>query len=70
MSGSSNHITDPKKLPKPFKADANHDLEHQNQEWVSGTRGGGSVPADIKWTNPKQHQEERGAADAERPVSK
>lgn len=70
MSSPSNHITDPKKLPKPFKPDANRDIEHQSQEWASGTRGGGSMPADVNWvTNPKQHQEERGAADAERPVS-
>ena len=70
MSASNHH--DPKKLPVPYKPNAaDRDIEHQAQEWSSGSRGGGKVPADFEWkTNPKQHQEERGAADAEAPVSK
>lgn len=69
---ASNTPGDPKKLPVPFKPKASpkQDLVHQTQEWTSGGRGGGSVPADFTWgTNPKQHQEERGAAEAEKPIS-
>lgn len=58
----SNHPTDPKKLPVVYKPRVARDIDHQEEEWVSGSRGGGSVPADFGWqTNPKQHQEERGA---------
>jgi hypothetical protein len=37
--------------------------DHHVLEWSSGERGGGKVPADLEWgTNPKQWQEEHGAA--------
>lgn len=69
---ASHHPVDPKKLPVVYKAPAGaRDIEHQLVEWASGSRGGGKVPADFEWcTNPKQHQEERGAGDADKPVSK
>jgi hypothetical protein len=69
---ASNHPADPKKLPVPFKPPSgSRDIEHQASEWASGSRGGGSVPADVNWhTNPKQHQEERGAGDADQVLSK
>lgn len=39
------------------------DIDYHLKEWSSGTRGGGSVPADLTWgTNPKLNQEENGAA--------
>ena len=37
---------------------------HHIQVWNTGKRGGGKVPADFGWnTNPKQWQEETGAAE-------
>ncbi|MDQ3262811.1 MAG: hypothetical protein M3Y59_04000 [Myxococcota bacterium] len=37
--------------------------DYHTQEWSSGTRGGGKVPADLGWhTNPKQYQEEYGSS--------
>lgn len=40
--------------------------DHHTQEWSSGTRGGGSVPADFGWaSNPKQYQEEYGSSTLE-----
>lgn len=64
------HGSDPKRLPVPYTP-PNHrpDIEHQLHEWTSGTRGGGKVPTDFTWvTNPKQTQEEFGAAEAEKPL--
>ena len=70
MASNSSH--NPKKLPVPYKpAERQSDLVHQANEWSSGTRGGGFVPPDFGWgTNPKQHQEERGSGEAEKPISK
>ena len=71
--GSSNKPSDPKKLPVPFKGRPTTDIVHQDAEWGTGSeqRGGGKVPADFTWgTNPKQYQEERGAGEAETPISK
>lgn len=64
------HGSDPKRLPVPYSPPAEQeDLEHQLHEWTSGTRGGGKVPKDFTWgTNPKQTQEEFGAAEAEKPL--
>ena len=69
---ASHHPVDPKKLPVVYKPPAGEqDAEYQRSQWASGSRGGGKVPADLEWvTNPKQHQEERGAGDADKPVSK
>ncbi len=56
--------SDARKLPVPYKPDTSqqNDAFHQEHEWTSGGRGGGSVPADFEWgTNPKQWQEEHGA---------
>ena len=40
--------------------------DHHTQEWSSGARGGGKVPADFGWnTNPKQYQEEYGSSTLE-----
>ena len=40
-----------------------NDIDYHLKEWTSGTRGGGSVPADLGWnSNPKQYQEENGSA--------
>lgn len=47
--------------------------DYHTQEWSSGTRGGGSIPADFGWpTNPKQYQEEYGSStiDEERDLEK
>src|SRR4051794_20011046 len=39
-----------------------NDIDYHLKEWSSGTRGGGSVPADLSWnSNPKQYQEENGS---------
>ena len=39
------------------------DIDYHLKEWTSGSRGGGSVPADLGWnSNPKQYQEENGSA--------
>ncbi|MBL9036932.1 MAG: hypothetical protein JNG84_00325 [Archangium sp.] len=72
MGASSKHAVDPSQLPVPYSPrTGRQDIEHQRNEWASGTRGGGSVPADFEWgTNPKQHQEERGAADADTIISR
>lgn len=44
------------------KRNAN-DIDYHQKEWGSGSRGGGSVPADLTWSsNPKQFQEENGSA--------
>lgn len=68
---SSSHETDPRKLPVPFKARPEADLEHHRKEWTSGTRGGGSVPKDFVWrTSPKQAQEENGSGALDKPVKK
>ncbi|GMU60152.1 MAG: hypothetical protein IT380_12225 [Myxococcales bacterium] len=67
------HASDPKLLPVPYKPPATGrlDIEHQLHEWTSGTRGGGVVPQDFTWvTNPKQTQEELGAAEAEKPLGR
>lgn len=67
--GAAKHETDPKKLPVPWKAPAVRDLDHQQKEWASGTRGGGRAPADLRWPgSPKQHQEEYGSGGFDRPV--
>jgi len=71
--GASNKPTDPKKLPVPFKGRPMTDIAHHDTEWGTGgkQRGGGKVPVDFTWgSNPKQHQEERGASDADAPISK
>lgn len=71
--GSSNKPSDPKKLPVPYKGRPATDIVHHDQEWGTGAsgRGGGKVPSDFAWgTNPKQYQEERGAGEAETPISK
>jgi hypothetical protein len=71
--GASNKPSDPKKLPVPFKGRPTTDIVHHHQEWSTGQsgRGGGKVPSDLGWpTNPKQYQEERGAGEAEAPISK
>jgi hypothetical protein len=48
-------------LPDATAQDKNRN--HQVSVWSTGKRGGGSVPADFGWkTNPKQWQEETGAA--------
>ena len=60
MSGDSN------KLPVPYKGDGQRptDIFHHTNEWTSGKRGGGKVPADFEWrSNPKQWQEEKGTND-------
>lgn len=46
--------------------------DYHTREWSPGERGGGRVPADFAWgTNPKQQQEELGAAASEeRDLSK
>ncbi len=45
------------------------DSRHHLKEWASGTRGGGKLPPDFGWnTNPKQWQEENGAATPEKPA--
>jgi hypothetical protein len=65
------HSDDPKRLPVPWKppANARSDIEHHLHEWTSGTRGGGRVPPDFTWgSNPKQAQEEFGAAEADKPL--
>jgi hypothetical protein len=57
---------DAKNLPIPFEPKGSDDLTYHQQHWTSGKQGGGSVPLDFTWgSNPKQHQEERGSADAE-----
>ena len=62
---------DPKNLPVPWTARPDADIEHHRSEWSSGTRGGGHVPKSFTWaTNPKEHQEEFGASEAEAPISK
>ena len=55
--------SDATKLPVPYKPTPGHtDIVHHQQEWTSGTMGGGKVPDDLEWTtNPKQYQEEFGA---------
>jgi hypothetical protein len=64
---SGHREADPSKLPVPWKDRPERDLVHQEQEWASGTRGGGSVPLDFGWpTNPKQQQEEHGSGAAKR----
>jgi hypothetical protein len=71
--GASNKPADPKKLPVPYKSRSTDDLIHHEAEWGTGgeKRGGGKVPADLSWrSNPKQHQEERGSAEAKSPISK
>jgi hypothetical protein len=71
--GSSNKPSDPKKLPVPFTGGPTTDIVHHDTEWGTGReqRGGGKVPSDFTWgSNPKQHQEERGAGEAEKPSSK
>jgi hypothetical protein len=64
------HGSDPKRLPMKYTPPAGPaDLDHQHKEWASGSRGGGKVPKDFAWgTNPKQTQEEFGAAEAEKPI--
>jgi len=69
--GSHSHTDDPMLLPVPQRAqaDARPDIEHQLHEWTSGNRGGGRIPKDFTWgSNPKQSQEEFGAAEAEKPI--
>ena len=44
--------------------------DYQLREWTSGTRGACKVPQDFHWpSNPKQAQEEFGAADAIQPLT-
>ena len=69
MSGPQH--SDPMKLPVVWKERGQRDLDHFTKEWWSGSRGGGSVPKDFTWlTSPKQMQEENGAGDADRPISR
>ena len=43
------------------------DMEYHLQEFTSGTRGGGKVPADFQWrSNTKQYQEENGSGQLRR----
>lgn len=71
MSGHANHPSDPRKQPVIWKEREEKDIEHFTHEWWSGERGGGSVPKDFAWgSNPKQAQEEYGAGDAEKPISR
>jgi len=67
--GGNNRPVDPRKVPVVYKPKPGvRDLDYHSAEWTSGQRGGGSVPADFHWrTNPKQHQEERGAPNAPVP---
>lgn len=45
------------------------DMEYHLKEWTSGTRGGGKIPADLRWkTNTKQYQEENGSGQLRRPA--
>jgi hypothetical protein len=70
--GASNKPSDPTKLPVPWKGRTTTDIVHHDAEWGTGEkgRGGGKVPTDFSWgTNPKQHQEERGAGEADKPIS-
>ena len=47
----------------PSHAEENRVQGYHTQEWSSGSRGGGKLPADFGWhTNPKQWQEELGSA--------
>jgi hypothetical protein len=65
--GASKHAN-AKNLPIPFEPKVVNDLAYHEKHWTSGQRGGGYVPLDFTWgTNPKQHQEERGAAEADAP---
>lgn len=66
----SGHPSDPRTQPVPYKPrPGTNELEYQEREWTSGTRGGGTLPADLEWrSNPKQRQEERGAGTANRKV--
>jgi hypothetical protein len=69
MSGHDHN--DPKQQALVWKPREERDLDHFTREWWSGTRGGGSVPKDFTWgSNPKQTQEENGAGDAEKPISR
>jgi hypothetical protein len=70
--GASNKPADPTKLPVPWRGRTRSDIVHHDSEWGVGerARGGGRVPPDFSWgSNPKQYQEERGAGDAETPIS-
>lgn len=53
-------------VPRPTgdqRPPARRSRDHHLDEWASGERGGGMVPEDFSWkTNPKQWQEEHGAA--------
>jgi hypothetical protein len=65
---SDHHPTDPRRLPVVWRERGERDLGYHQNEWTSGTSGGGSVPRDFAWpTNPKQHQEEYGSGQAKRP---
>lgn len=69
--GASNHQSNPQKTALVFKPGEQRDIDHHKKEWTSGTRGGGSIPADFGWpTNPKQLQEENGSGIATAPISK
>jgi hypothetical protein len=57
------------KLPVPYHSDPGrqNDLFHHTNEWTSGKRGNGKVPADFEWvSNPKQRQEELGVNEEQR----
>ena len=63
MAMASSAHGDPMNQPVPWKERGQRDLHYHQAEWTSGTRGGGSLPSDFRWTtNPKQRQEENGAA--------
>ena len=73
MDAMTSHTEpNPHTLPVPWRPRPSHpDIAHFEREWWSGTRGGGSVPADFEWRgSPKQHQEERGTSTAEQPLSR
>lgn len=58
MSSPGDHPIEPAQKPPEDRNQAHHVVT-----WSSGGRGGGSVPPDFGWnTNPKQWQEEHGAA--------
>ncbi len=66
---STHQPVDPKKAPLPYKAPSESPEKHHATEWTSGSRGGGKVPADLRWpSNPKKNQEEDGSGGAERSI--
>lgn len=63
MSDTLAKSTFPSVSPAPGSTTPPVKRDYHTHEWSSGTRGGGKVPADFEWkSNPKQWQEENGAA--------